>query len=153
MEVHCGSDHRGYELKRKLMDHLKSLGHHCTDHGCLSTEAADYPDYAKLVGEAVGAAESERRRALGIVVCGSGVGIAIPTNKMPGVRCVVAWCEHAAEYGRRHNHANVLAFGSDIQTFTQARRCLDAYLAAEEEGGRHAARVAKIMELEERPGE
>lgn len=87
-------------------------------------------------------------QALGIVICGSGVGIAIPTNKVPGVRCVVAWCEHAAEYGRRHNHANVLAFGADLQTFTTARRCLDAYLAAEPEGGRHAERVRMINAMD-----
>lgn len=144
MEVHLGSDHRGFALKQQILEYLSGLGHNCTDHGCKDGEQADYPDYAGAVGRAVVAGEG----SLGIVVCGSGVGIAIPANKVPGVRCVAAWCEHAAEYGRRHNHANVLAFGGDLQTFSQAKRCLDAYLAAEPEGGRHADRVAKIDALD-----
>lgn len=105
----------------------------------------DYPRVAEAVGRAVAA----RPGALGIVICGSGAGIAIAANKIRGVRCTVAWCEHAAEYGRRHNHANALAFGADLQTFTQVKRCLDAYLAAAPEGERHAARVAMIGDLEE----
>lgn len=79
-----------------------------------------------------------------MLVCGSGAGIAIAANKVHGVRCTVAWCEHAAEYGRRHNHANALAFGSDLQTITQVRHCLDAYLRAAPEPGRHAERVAMM---------
>jgi len=86
--------------------------------------------------------------ALGLLFCGSGVGIAIPANKMPGIRCVVAWCEHVAEYGRRHNHANVLAFSGDLQTLTSVKRCLDAYLAASPEGDRHAARVRMVNALD-----
>jgi len=81
---------------------------------------------------------------LGIVICGSGVGISIAANKVHGARCAVAWCEHIAEYSRRHNHANLLAFSADLQTITTAKRCLDAYLAAEPEGGRHAERVAML---------
>ena len=77
-------------------------------------------------------------------MCGSGVGIAIAANKVKGVRCIVAWSEHVAEYGKRHNHANVLAFGTDVQTLAHMKLCLEAYLNAEEEGGRHAERVAKI---------
>lgn len=107
---------------------------------------ADYPDYAKAAGEAVAAAG--REDVFGVVVCGSGVGIAIPANKVRGVRCVVAWCEHAAEYGRRHNHANMLAFGADLQTWTQVKRCLDAYLGAAREGERHAERVKMINNME-----
>lgn len=144
MEVHCGCDHRGVELKRQIVIYLRNLGHTCHDHGTDSAERVDYPDFARLVGEAVATIPG----SLGVLVCGSGVGVAIPANKMRGVRCVVAWCEHAAEYGRRHNHANVLAFGADLQTFTQAKRCLDAYLAAQPEGERHAERVAKINALD-----
>jgi len=145
MEIHLGSDHRGYELKQQLIEYLTAAGHTCVDHGCGGPTRVDYPDFAAAVGHSVVAAGPQ---ALGIVICGSGVGIAIPTNKVPGVRCVVAWCEHAAEYGRRHNHANVLAFGADLQTFTTARRCLDAYLAAEPEGGRHAERVRMINAMD-----
>jgi len=145
MEVHLGSDHRGYELKQQLIEHLAAEGHSCIDHGCYGPERVDYPDYAQAVGEAVVAAGAN---ALGVLVCGSGVGVAIPANKVPGVRCVVAWCEHTAEYGRRHNHANVLAFGADLQTLTSAKRCLAAYFSAAPEGGRHAARVAKINDLD-----
>jgi ribose 5-phosphate isomerase B len=147
MEIHLGSDHRGYELKLGLLSHLSSLGHQVHDHGVHDHSRADYPGYARLVGEAVAAANSED--VFGVVVCGSGVGIAIAANKIKGVRCVPAWCEHIAEYGRRHNHANVLAFSGDLQTLTQAVRCLNAYLAATREGERHAARVVMIAELED----
>lgn len=124
---------------------MKELGHTCIDHGCGGQARVDYPEFAAAVGHATVASEPD---SLGILVCGSGVGIAIPANKVPGVRCVVAWCEHVAEYGRRHNHANVLAFGADLQTFTTVKRCLDAYLAAEPEGGRHAERVRMIGGLD-----
>lgn len=149
MEIHLGSDHRGYELKLGLLAHLSSLGHKVHDHGVHDPARADYPAYAKLVGEAVAAANTED--VFGIVVCGSGAGIAIAANKVKGVRCVPAWCEHIAEYSRRHNHANVLAFSGDLQTLTQAVRCLDAYLGARREGERHAQRVEMIRQLEQ-PG-
>lgn len=141
MEVHCGSDHRGLQLKHGIIEYLTELGHACVDHGCDSPERVDYPDFARAVATAIAGCE---RESLGILVCGSGVGIAIPANKMSGIRCVVAWCEHVAEYGRRHNHANVLAFSGDLQTLTSVKRCLDAWLAAVPEGGRHAERVQMI---------
>jgi len=108
----------------------------------------DYPDFSQAAAQGVLAAVQAGRECCGVLACGSGVGIAIAANKVRGIRCVTAWCEHAAEYGRRHNHANMLAFGADLQTFTQARRCLDSYLAAEPEGGRHSARVAKVNALD-----
>ena len=127
MEIHCGSDHRGYELKQAVIEYLKQQGHDCRDHGCYSAERADYPPFAHAVAMAVAAAPG----SLGIVICGSGIGVSIAANKVPQARCAVAWCEHAAEYARRHNHANILAFGADLQTFTQVKRCIDAYLGAE----------------------
>lgn len=145
MEIHLGSDHRGFELKQQLIEHLTAEGHVCVDHGCSGPTRVDYPEFAKAVGYAVVATGPN---ALGVLVCGSGVGISIPANKVPGVRCVPAWCEHAAEYGRRHNHANVLAFGADLQTFTSVKRCLAAYLSAEPESGRHAERVRMINALD-----
>lgn len=145
MEIHIGSDHRGYEIKSQLISYLRKQGHTCMDHGCDGSSSAHYPVYARLVADAVARSTED---TLGIVICGSGVGIAIPANKMPGIRCVVAWCEHAAEYGHRHNHANVLAFGADLQTFTQVRRCVEAYLTASPEGGRHEARVQMINDLD-----
>jgi ribose 5-phosphate isomerase B len=148
MEIHFGSDHRGYELKRQLITYLTELGHSCIDHGSDGPASVDYPDYAQAAGQAVAKALAAGREACGVVICGSGVGIAIAADKVRGIRCVTAWCEHAAEYSRRHNHANMLAFGADLQTFTQARRCLDAYLAASPEGGRHSVRVAKINALD-----
>ena len=145
MEVHLGSDHRGYEARLLIRQYLNELGHQCIDHGCVSTESVDYPQFAQAVGGGVASALDQ---AIGVLVCGSGVGIAIPANKMPGIRCVVAWCEHVAEFSRRHNHANVLAFGADVQTVTQMKRCIDAYLAAETEGGRHQKRVEMINSLD-----
>jgi ribose 5-phosphate isomerase B len=144
VEIHLGCDHRGYHLKQQAIDYLLGLGHHCTDHGTYNEERVDYPNYARLVGESL-AAEAG---SLGLVFCGSGAGIAIAANKMRGVRCSVAWCEHIAEFARRHNHANCLAFSGDLQTWTVVRRCIDAYLAAEEEGERHAERVEMVRKLE-----
>ena len=141
MDVYIGSDHRGYEAKLELIEHLISKGLNVTDLGCTSTQRTDYPDFAQAVGECVVVAGGQ---TFGIVLCGSGVGIAIPANKVKGVRCVVAWCEHVAEFGKRHNHANVLAFGADVQTTAKMKLCLDAYLSAEEEGGRHSERVDKV---------
>lgn len=100
----------------------------------------------------MGLAVAADPQSAGVVVCGSGAGIAIAANKVRGVRCTVAWCEHAAEFGRRHNHANVLAFGSDLQTFTQVKRCLDAFLSAAPEGGRHAERVELMREMDAERG-
>jgi ribose 5-phosphate isomerase B len=140
MEIHLGADHRGYELKQQIGDYLRELGHTVIDHGTDSAERTDYPQYGKLVAQAVSGSNAK----LGIVVCGSGVGIAMAANKVPGARCAVAWCEHIAEYTRRHNHANVLAFSADLQTLIAVERCLDAYLAATPEGGRHAERVAML---------
>jgi ribose 5-phosphate isomerase B len=150
LEVHLGSDHRGFELKELIRNYLSELGHNCHDHGAHSTERSDYPEFAYLTAHALmkTLAESPKARAFGVVVCGSGVGIGMAANKVQGVRCAVAWCEHIAEYSRRHNHANMLAFSADMQTWTGVRRCLDAYLGAEAEAGRHAQRVEMIARLE-----
>ena len=145
MDVYIGADHRGYAAKTELIEYLIARGLNVTDHGCHGAERVDYPDFAKLVAESVAGSAGS---AFGVVICGSGVGIAIPANKVAGVRCAVAWCEHVAEFGRRHNHANVLAFGADVQTVTQMKRCLDAWLGATEEGDRHSQRVAKISAME-----
>lgn len=153
MEIHLGADHRGYELKQQVADYLRGLGHEVVDHGTDSAERTDYPLFGRKVAEAVvtrgdgSSAKAGQRPApqtFGIVICGSGVGIGMAANKVKGVRCAPAWCEHIAEYSRRHNHANVLAFSADLQTITEVRRCLDAYLAAEPEGGRHAERVGML---------
>ena len=148
MEVHLGADHRGFELKRGLGEYLSSLGHTVIDHGTDSLERTDYPKFAESVGTVVAAAD--REDVFGLLVCGSGVGIAIPANKIRGIRCVPVWCEHIGEYSRRHNHANVIAFSGDLQTLTQAKRVLDCYLNAHREGERHAIRVAQIAEIEAR---
>jgi ribose 5-phosphate isomerase B len=146
MEIHLGSDHRGFALKQQVYDYLTRLEYSCVDHGTADEERTDYPEYAKAVGEAVA---GRGPGSCGMLFCGSGAGIAIPANKVRGVRCVVAWCEHVSEYGRRHNHANVLAFGADLQTFTEVKRCVDAYLAAAPEGDRHAERVKMVNALDE----
>lgn len=153
MEVHLGSDHRGFELKQLICDYLKSLGHNCTDHGAYSRDRSDYPEFAYLTAQAVVRVQGENlaQEVLGVVICGSGVGISIAANKVRGIRCAVAWCEHIAEFSRRHNHANMLAFSADLQTWTSVRRCLDAYLTAEVEGGRHAQRVDMITRIESAP--
>jgi ribose 5-phosphate isomerase B len=140
MRVAIGSDHAGLEAKRRLAAVLRSDGHEVTDLGCDSPESCDYPDFATAVAHAVAAGEAER----GFLVCGSGVGMAIGANRVPGVRAVQAWSEEIARLSRRHNDANVACFGARVQEAEAIERLARAWLEEPFEGGRHARRVAKL---------
>jgi ribose 5-phosphate isomerase B len=134
------ADHGGYELKEKLKAVLDRLGVGYRDAGTHSAEAVDYPDYARLVAEAVSRGEAER----GLLVCGSGQGMAMAANRYRGVRAALPFDERTARLSREHNDANVLALGGRVLDHDQAARILEVWLATPFAGGRHAARVEKI---------
>ena len=141
-----GSDHGGYALKQEIMKHLTERGIEYRDYGTFSTDSCDYPDYGEAVGRAVASGECER----GIVVCGTGIGISIAANKVPGVRCALCGDCFSAQMAREHNDANVLALGARVLGPGLALKIVDTFLDAEFQGGRHARRVAKIMALEDK---
>ncbi len=143
MKIAVGSDHGGYGLKLGIIEHLKERGIEVEDLGCYSEESVDYPEYGVAVGEAVVNGKADR----GIVCCGTGLGISMAANKVHGVRCAVPSNVFMAEMARRHNDANVLAFGGRVFTAGQACEMIDAWLDAEFEGGRHQRRVDKLNAL------
>ncbi|MFM1769713.1 MAG: hypothetical protein RJA22_2242 [Verrucomicrobiota bacterium] len=134
------SDHGGYELKEAIKHHLIRHGLQVTDFGTSSKESTDYPGYAQAVARSV----AGRKQELGILCCTSGIGMSIAANKVPGARAALVWDEHMAEMARRHNDANILCLGAHSLSPEQARRVVDAFLAARFEGGRHERRVAQM---------
>jgi len=134
------ADHGGFELKEKLKAVLDRLGVAYRDAGTHSAEAVDYPDYARLVAQAVSRGEAER----GLLVCGSGQGMAMAANRFRGVRAALPFDEETARLSREHNDANVLALGGRVLDHDRAARILEVWLATPFAGGRHVARVAKI---------
>ncbi|HVF28614.1 MAG TPA: ribose 5-phosphate isomerase B [Pyrinomonadaceae bacterium] len=144
MKIALASDHAGYAEKERLKPLLDELGVEFEDLGSVSEESVDYPDYARKVAEKVAHGEAEQ----GLLVCGSGTGMAIAANKVPGVRAAVAWTEETARLARQHNDANVLAIGARTTTPEEIPKIVRAWFAAHFDGGRHAARVAKITEIE-----
>ncbi len=141
--IAAGCDHAGFNLKAELIEHLEASGHEVVDLGTHNTERVDYPDFGAAVGRAVVAGEAE----LGLCVCGSGIGIAIAANKVPGVRAATVHDATSAHLTREHNDANVICFGERLIGPEVAKEALDAFLAASFEGGRHTGRVAKINAL------
>ena len=135
-----GADHAGYRYKELLARHLRSLGHEVLDLGTSSEERVDYPDYGRAVGDAV----TSGRADLGVCVCGSGVGIAMAANKVPGVRAATVHDVTSARLSREHNDANVMCVGQRFVGEQVALDALDAFVTADFEGGRHKPRVAKI---------
>ena len=144
MRIALASDHAGYAEKERLKTVLTDLGVEFDDMGPASEESVDYPDYARKVAEQVAGGGAEQ----GLLVCGSGTGMAITANKVPGVRAAVAWSEETARLARQHNDANVLALGARTTPPAEIPKIVRAWFSADFEGGRHAARVAKISELE-----
>jgi ribose 5-phosphate isomerase B len=139
VKVVVGSDHAGFHLKEHLKTLLQKWGHDVLDVGTTSTESTDYPDYGEAVGRMVIA-----ERALGLAVCGSGIGISIAANRNPKVRAVLAHDTTSARLSREHNDANVVAFGQRLIGVEVAREALKVFLTTPFEGGRHAGRVAKL---------
>jgi len=144
MRIALGADHAGYELKDKIKLHLQRKGFEVYDDGTNSGESVDYPDYARRVGEDV----SRERADMGILVCGSGIGMAIAANKVPGIRAANVSSEYEAQMSREHNNANVLALGARILKEDTAFRIVDKWLSTQFAGGRHERRVEKITAIE-----
>ncbi len=143
MRIAIACDHGGYELKEKLIPHLKEMGHDITDYGCDSTDSVDYPSYGKAVGHAVADEKADR----GIVICTTGIGISIADNKVKGIRAAVCTNGLMAKMTRLHNDANVLALGANIVGYGLAEEICDIFLDTEFSGGeRHVRRVKAIEE-------
>jgi len=144
MKIALAADHAGYEEKEHLKSTLQDLGIEYEDFGTVSTESVDYPDYAKKVGDAVASGEVDS----GLLVCGSGTGMAIAANKVPGVRAAVAWNEEIARLAREHNNANVLSLAARYTSPEENEKIVKAWFGAHFDGGRHQRRVDKIAEIE-----
>lgn len=147
MKILIGSDHLGFGLKEELKAHLFELGHHVVDVGCHESDVpVDYPDVAELLADRIAAGEAGR----GILICGTGIGMAIAANKVPGVRAAVCHDPYSAERARASNDAQVLAFGAQIIGPQVAKRLLDVWLASEFQAGRSARKVQKIQQLDQK---
>ncbi len=145
MKIAIGCDHVGWLLKPEIIGHLESKGIDVIDKGTCSAERTDYPLYAKSVAEAVVNHEAD----LGILICGSGIGISIAANKVPGIRAVACSEPYSAKLSRQHNDTNILAFGSRVIGGELAKMIVDEWLAAEFAGGRHQKRVDLIKKIEQ----
>ncbi len=144
MKIALGSDHRGYEVKRRVAALLAGMGHEVIDAGPASKDSVDYPDFAFQVAEVVGSGRAER----GILVCGTGIGMCIAANKVAGVRAAPCHDSITAEMSRRHNDANLLCLSADLLGEELIDRMVRIWLETQFEGGRHARRVEKIRQYE-----
>ena len=142
--VAVGSDHAGFALKNLMAEHLRGIGHEVVDVGTHTAERVDYPDFGAAVGRAVSAGSA----ALGVCVCGSGIGIAMAAGKVAGIRAATVHDVTSARMSRAHNDANVMCIGERFVGEQTAIDALDAFMTGEFEGGRHAGRVAKINDLD-----
>ena len=138
--IAIGCDHAGFDTKEILVVFLRALGHSVKEFGTYSTESIDYPDYARPVAKSVAQGEYE----LGIVLCGSGNGVNMTSNKVEGIRSALCWIPEIASLARQHNDANVCAIPARFISVDTAKEIASAFLNATFEGGRHALRVAKI---------
>ena len=139
-KIGIASDHAGYEMKEFLIGYLGSRGYEVLDFGTDSPESVDYPDYAHPLARAIESGELTE----GVALCGSGEGMTITLNKHQGIRAGLAWIPEIARLIRQHNNANIIVFPARFITNDEAVKMLDAYFAAEFEGGRHEARLAKM---------
>lgn len=140
MKVAIGSDHAGFELKEQLRAYLVSKNVNVADKGCYSADRADYPDFGHAVANAVLTKEVD----LGILMCGSGNGINMTANKHQGIRAALCWNSEISALARQHNDANILTLPARYITLEEAKKCVDAFLTEQFEGGRHADRINKI---------
>jgi len=146
MKVAIASDHRGYHLREKVISLLKSKGHEVIDEGPPTDESVDYPDFAAMVAGKVSDGSADR----GILICGTGLGMAIAANKFPRVRAAACADEVTAELSRRHNDLNVLCLSGDLLSSRSTERLVEIWMDTQFEGGRHQRRLEKILELEQR---
>jgi ribose 5-phosphate isomerase B len=140
MRIHLGADHAGFALKEQVKAALGQMGHDVVDVGTMSEDSVDYPDYAEKVGRAVAAGEAD----FGVLVCGTGLGMAIAANKVPGIRAIQASDPEMARMSRLHNDANVLTLPGRYIGPERAAEVIDAFVNTAFEGGRHQRRLDKI---------
>lgn len=144
MRIAIGCDHVAYPFKREIMNYLEETGYNYEDFGTFSEERTDYPIYAEKVAKAVSIGDFQK----GILICGTGVGISIAANKVPGIRAVVCSEPFSAVLSRQHNNTNILAIGSRVVGIELAKMIVREWLEAEFEGGRHQKRIDMIAKLE-----
>jgi ribose 5-phosphate isomerase B len=144
MKIAIAADHAGFALKERLRQKLSDDGHEVVDFGTASSDSCDYPDFAQQVGREVGQGRSDR----GILVCSTGIGMAMAANKVSGVRAAPAQSEDEVRLTREHNDANVLTLGARYLDEERASTLIGVFLQTEFSGGRHARRVAKLAQLE-----
>jgi RpiB/LacA/LacB family sugar-phosphate isomerase len=146
VRIIIGSDHAGFALKETVKSYLSSAGYRVFDAGTHREESVDYPDYGVLTAERVSSGEFEK----GILICGSGVGMAIVANKFPGIRAALCLDEETARLSRQHNDSNILVLAGRKTEPAAAERIIKAWLETPFEGGRHQARLDKIRQIEQR---
>jgi RpiB/LacA/LacB family sugar-phosphate isomerase len=145
MKIALGADHAGYEFKAEMMNYITGLGHKVVDCGAPSPDSSDYPDYALRVGKVVASGRCDR----GILVCGTGIGMAIAANKVQGIRAAACWSVKTAILSVQHNWANVLCIPARCMKNSTAKKMVEKWLkTTPEKGGRHERRVKKILKIE-----
>lgn len=144
MNIALGSDHAGLELKKEIMKYLEGKHIECKDFGTYTEESCDYPDYAKEVANQV----ADKNYDLGILVCGTGIGISIAANKVQGIRAALCSDTFSAHSCREHNDANILALGARVVGAGLALDIVDTFISSEFQGGRHQKRIDKIGNIE-----
>ena len=149
MKIGFGCDHAAVDLKNALLKHLQEQGHECVDFGSHDPNVkCNYPEKGLAVAEAIMRGEIDK----GVLVCGTGVGISLSANKVPGIRAAVCSEPYTAELTVRHNNANIIAVGARVVGDELAKKIVDAFFSAEFEGGRHAVRVGMIADIEKKYG-
>ncbi len=143
MKLAIGADHAGYYLKEQVKEFLKSKNIDFTDYGTFKIESCDYPEYAYKVGQAIVNGEAD----LGILICGTGIGMSITANKIKGIRAALVYDEQTAKLSRQHNDANVLCMGGRLTPEEEAKKIVDVWLNTSFEGGRHEKRIKLISQL------
>jgi ribose 5-phosphate isomerase B len=144
MKFYIATDHAGYAVKDFVKDYITALGHEIIDLGPDSADRVDYPDFGRKCAEAV----RDDAGSYGVVVCGTGIGISISANKVPGIRAALCHDAYTAAMARAHNDAQILAFGERVSGQGVITSMIDAFVATEFEGGRHAGRVEKINAID-----
>ena len=143
-KIAIACDHGGYELKKDIIKHLNARGFEIVDFGCDSTQSVDYPDYALPASQAVAKGECD----LGILICGTGIGMSLCANKVKGIRAACCSDTFSARMTRMHNNSNILCFGARVVGLGLATDMVDLFLDTEFEGERHNQRIAKMMAIE-----
>lgn len=144
--IAIGSDHGGYALKVHILKYLEEKGYAYKDYGTFDDKSVDYPDYALPVAQAVAGGEAER----GILICGTGIGIGIAANKVPGIRAALCHDSFSARASREHNNANILTMGERVIGPGLALDIVDIWLHTDFTGGRHKTRIDKIADIEKK---